>query len=474
MELDNDGVIDAVVFTVVIMNVSLVTVIYQTQILYEAYLKDVTEFLDRYYNHHVPLTERRRRHHWSELKQSLSDPMFRRMFRMKKEWFDDLCKEINDCVGDRVFKSENWLNDDNNNSAIATSKASDAWGGIVSGEMKVACTLRMLAGGSYVDILMAYNISNCQVYTVFHEVIGWIGSTFAFPLTNYLLSENIAALKVISEGFSKRSDGVFKGCIGALDGLAIRIKCPNRTLDGVCDPKNYFCRKGFFALNVQAICDHEKRVIWLSTGHKGSTHDSTAFGETTLSVTLKEKADFLHDNRMFICGDSAYPLLSYLICPYNTESPQSMEDVFNYYHSSCRINIECAFGEVIMRWGIFWRKLQFNLAQAGKIINAAFLLHNFIIDKRVGTIDNAIELRMFESFSIFDQFAGYSLGGGGDLPRALVTDNNAINEGGRPVLDHRGMARRDNITVDLVSHGLKRRLKTGMKYNRDGHVYMTY
>eukprot|EP00980_Cylindrotheca_fusiformis_P014232 scaffold3755_cov52-Cylindrotheca_fusiformis.AAC.1 len=36
-------------------------------------------------------------------------------------------------------------------------------------------------------------------------------------------------------------------------------------------------------------------------------------------------------------------------------------DAFNYCLSSDRTYIECALGELIMRWGIFWRSLRFSL-----------------------------------------------------------------------------------------------------------------
>lgn len=35
-----------------------------------------------------------------------------------------------------------------------------------------------------------------------------------------------------------------------------------------------------------------------------------------------------------------------------------------------------------MRWGIFWRTLQFDIVKIGNIIEAAMLLHNFIINER--------------------------------------------------------------------------------------------
>jgi len=85
------------------------------------------------------------------------------------------------------------------------------------------------------------------------------------------LTTALDELKEIGADFSVDSYGCFLGCIGAIDGLAIRIKC----LSNVPDFGNYFCRKNFYALNVQAICDRKKRILWISAGHQGSTHDST-------------------------------------------------------------------------------------------------------------------------------------------------------------------------------------------------------
>jgi hypothetical protein len=74
------------------------------------------------------------------------------MFRMKKEWFDEVCKNIIKAVGDSVFKSERWLQE--NSKSVRTKEACDKWGGLVTGEIKVACKLRMLAGASYLDHIL--------------------------------------------------------------------------------------------------------------------------------------------------------------------------------------------------------------------------------------------------------------------------------------------------------------------------------
>ena len=75
--------------------------------------------------------------------------------------------------------------------------------------------------------------------------------------------------------------------------------------------------------------------------------------------------------------------MSFLLTPYkiNFNDPHwKSKDDFNYYLSSARIWIECAFGELIMRWSIFWRRLLFDVEFCGDIIMASMLLHNFIID----------------------------------------------------------------------------------------------
>jgi len=53
--------------------------------------------------------------------------------------------------------------------------------------------------------------------------------------------------------FAEQSNGIFDGVFGSIDGLTVRIKSPS--LSEVPDPGNYYCWKGFYALNVQAICD---------------------------------------------------------------------------------------------------------------------------------------------------------------------------------------------------------------------------
>ena len=175
-----------------------------------------------------------------------------------------------------------------------------------------------------------------------------------FSLVGWLRERNWEAIESLANSVAEKSNGVFYGPFAALDGLALKIRSPV----GVPDPGNYYCRKGYYALNVQAICDRWKRFLWVWPSNKGSTHDSSAFAGSRLVDVLKEMSDELFHRGLFIAGDSAYGLAPYLIVPYDQAAMKvdinHALDSFNSHLSSCRIHMECAFGELVMRWGIFW------------------------------------------------------------------------------------------------------------------------
>ena len=52
--------------------------------------------------------------------------------------------------------------------------------------------------------------------------------------------------------------------------------------------------------------------------------------------------------------------------------------------------MECAFGEIDLRWGIFWSPLRFSLKHNCNVIDAAMNLHNFIVDFREETRDTSL------------------------------------------------------------------------------------
>lgn len=81
--------------------------------------------------------------------------------------------------------------------------------------------------------------------------------------------------------------------------------------------------------------------------------------------------------KYFLVGDDAYPNTDQLLTPYSGEqTPHSPEDTYNFYQSSTRIRIECAFGRLVQRFGILWRPLRCKLKFAAPVVFACMILHN--------------------------------------------------------------------------------------------------
>ena len=93
----------------------------------------------------------------------------------------------------------------------------------------------------------------------------------------------------------------------------------------------------------------KKRVLWFHTGEMGSSRDSPIFHKSKLGKFMENNAEALKEKGTFFVGDSAYSLGSYLMTPYDNPGTKTSKDNFNSFLSSCRIYIECCFGEVDRR-----------------------------------------------------------------------------------------------------------------------------
>lgn len=59
-------------------------------------------------------------------------------------------------------------------------------------------------------------------------------------------------------------------------------------------------------------------------------------------------------------------------------------DAFDFYQSSNRMAIECAFGMLVRRFGVFWRPLEVAHHRRAPLVGACMKLHNFCIDEKIG------------------------------------------------------------------------------------------
>src|SRR5207247_268398 len=96
-----------------------------------------------------------------------------------------------------------------------------------------------------------------------------------------------------------------KGVVGGIDGTHIPIKSP-----GGEDAELFRNRKGYFSINVQAVCDHEMVFTNVVSRWYGSAHDSRIFENSRLCGDLEEgKVPGI------LLGDAGYPRKAYLMVP---------------------------------------------------------------------------------------------------------------------------------------------------------------
>lgn len=84
---------------------------------------------------------------WAGFSHRISDSHFRREFRMTRDAFTNLCSLISTVVGRDRFRPENGGTSSHNSASLLNR------GDLIPGEIKVAISIRILAGGSYLDLM---------------------------------------------------------------------------------------------------------------------------------------------------------------------------------------------------------------------------------------------------------------------------------------------------------------------------------
>ncbi|KAL2102384.1 hypothetical protein ACEWY4_001552 [Coilia grayii] len=172
-------------------------------------------------------------------------------------------------------------------------------------------------------------------------------------------------LNAIKEAFYRHSN--MPGVIGLVDGSLFPIKAPS------VDEVAYVCRKGYHAVNIQAIGDHNMIIRHLIAKWPGSAHDAFIFNTSDINTYLEET-----NASGWLLGDSGYPLKPYLMTPVGQElTPADMR--YNQAHKKCRARQERLFGVWKSRWKCHDTSggyLQYTPEKVILFIKATAVLHN--------------------------------------------------------------------------------------------------
>ena len=187
---------------------------------------------------------------------------------------------------------------------------------------------------------------------------------------------DVEKLKVLEADFRAHSrGGIWEGQVAAIDGVHFAQLAPSKK--DVEDPMKYYvARKDEYALLCMAMCDAHRRFLFYDISKCATTHDSLAWVGTSMGARVG-RGDL--PSPFFINGDSAFTLSNSMTTP----SGDPKLDAFDFHQSSNRMPIECAFGMLVRRWGVFWRPLSIRFNRRAALIGACMRLHNFCIDRRL-------------------------------------------------------------------------------------------
>ncbi|KAI8481546.1 hypothetical protein Bbelb_407520 [Branchiostoma belcheri] len=242
-------------------------------------------------------------------------------------------------------------------------------------EKRVAVALWYLATGcGYRTLGHLFGVAKSTVCEFVHEVCRAIVHELK---KQYIRIPKGQHLREVVETFEDKWQ--FPQCAGAIDGTHVQVIAPQQ------HHTDYFNRKGFHSVILQAVVDPLYRFININVGWPGSVHDARVLKNSGIFARANAGNLFPNDTTevngvpvpIMLLGDPAYPLLSWLMKGY-PEGGQltNRQKHFNYRLSRARMVVECAFGRLKGRWRCLLKRMDVNIYAVPDIVSAACVLHN--------------------------------------------------------------------------------------------------
>ena len=134
-------------------------------------------------------------------------------------------------------------------------------------------------------------------------------------------------------------------CGGTIDGSHIPVSVPSEL------HIDYYNRKGWYSVVLQGLVDHKYCFTDIYVGWPGSVHDARVFANSDLyhkgqRGTLFPKSSLWleRDNNIpvVVLGDSAYPLMKWILKPFPHGATTRDQQRFKYRLSQARMVTENA------------------------------------------------------------------------------------------------------------------------------------
>ncbi|KAJ0638804.1 putative harbinger transposase-derived nuclease domain-containing protein [Helianthus annuus] len=182
-------------------------------------------------------------------------------------------------------------------------------------------------------------------------------------------------------------------CCGAIDTTHIMmlLSASDRTIDVWLD------RKDNHSMMLQVIVDPDMRFRDVVTGYPGKMDDASVLQKSSFH-DLSEKGERLNGKKLklpegteireYIVGDSGFPLLPWLLTPYQGRDLPETKTEFNKRHFATKLVAQRALARLKDVWrvihGVMWRPDKNRLP---RVILACCILHNIMIDMEDDALD---------------------------------------------------------------------------------------
>jgi hypothetical protein len=184
-------------------------------------------------------------------------------------------------------------------------------------------------------------------------------------------------LSQVMHGFENKSG--FPQTAGAIDGAHIPIIRPQE------NATDYFNRKGYHSLVMQAVVDFRGLFTDVYIGWPGRVHDARIFSNSDLFAKGSDGQLFPDQTRLIngfnlpivLVGDPAYPLLPWVMKAYPEYAGMSQKQRnINYRLSKAQITVEHAFGRLKGRWRCLLKRMDYHLSNVPHVVATCVVLHN--------------------------------------------------------------------------------------------------
>ncbi|CAG5000458.1 unnamed protein product [Parnassius apollo] len=166
-----------------------------------------------------------------------------------------------------------------------------------------------------------------------------------------------------------------------------KIEYDNPMVKSLVIGEEFRNRKGYFSLNVQAICDTDLRFMNVIARWPGSTHDATIFNNSILRAQCDAG---LFGNRWMLGALTQTGHICYLLPIINPVT--EAEKRYNEAHIKTRNVIERTFGVWKRRFPVVALTLRLSLPKVQATIIATAVLHNICRNHNLEEVPSEVEL----------------------------------------------------------------------------------